>query len=233
MKSTPITLSIILALGLSSCGKKEETAAAPSPAALPAGETETIELKFPNAMFVGTPTPAKLPNLEVPNKDNVVKSIVVPKGTTNLALKKKVTSSDPAPIIGDVELITDGDADGSDGCYVELAPGSQWVQIDLEKESELHNIVVWHFHKAAVAYVDVIVEVSNDPEFTKDVVTLYNSDHDNTQGKGAGKDMAYIETNHGRVIKANGTKARYVRLSSAGSTASELNHYCEVSVYGK
>jgi hypothetical protein len=199
---------------------------------LSAQEQEEVKIEFPKPMFIGTPVPAKLPNLEQPDPTKIVKSFMAPKGTVNVAKGKKVTSSDPAPIIGDLELVTDGDPDGSDGCFVELAPGPQWVQIDLDQPTTINKVAVWHYHKQAQAYVDVLVQVSDDPEFKTGVTTLFNSDHDNTLGQGAGADPAYIETNHGRVIDGKGTKARYVRLTSNGNTSNEMNHYCEVAVYG-
>ena len=227
------------ALALVSCGKPADkgaqtSAAAPAAAeaALPAGETEEIIPEFPKPMFIGTPVPAELPNLEKPDPDKVVKKLIVPKGTVLLSKGKPVTSSDPAPIIGDLTLVTDGDPDGADGSFVELAPGQQWVQVDLEKPAAIHKILMWHYHKQAQAYVDVIVQISDDPEFKNGVTTVFNSDHDNTLGLGEGKDPAYIETNHGRVVDAKGTKGRYVRLYSNGNTSNEMNHYCEVSVYG-
>lgn len=234
--------SLGLAVALSSCGKAgdkaekkgadaKSTAAAPA-AAAPAGDMVEIKPEFPKPMFIGTPVPAELPNMETPDPSKVVKSFMAPKGTVNLAKGKPVTSSDPAPIIGDLNLVTDGDADGSDGCFVELAPGQQWVQVDLQAPAAIHKLMVWHFHKQAQAYVDVVIQVSDDPEFKKGVTTLFNSDHDNTLGFGAGADKAYIETNHGRVIDGKGTKARYVRLYSNGNTSNEMNHYCEVQVYG-
>ena len=234
--SIHILTGLALAITLASCGKTEDkkaegSAAAPAAAAVPAGDLEEIKLEFPKPMFIGTPVPAELPNLEKPDPSKVVKSFSAPAGTVNLAKDKPVTSSDPAPIIGDLPLVTDGDPDGSDGCFVELAPGKQWVQIDLEQQASIFKLLVWHYHKQAQAYVDVVVQVSDDPEF-KTSTTLYNSDHDNTLGFGAGTDMAYIETNHGRVIDGKGTKARYVRLYSNGNTSNEMNHYCEVSVYG-
>jgi hypothetical protein len=197
-----------------------------------AQETEEIKIEFPKPMFIGTPVPAKLPNLETPDPSKIVKSFVAPKGTVNLAKEKEVTSSDPAPIIGDLTLVTDGDADGSDGCFVELAPGPQWVQIDLGASTSINKIAMWHYHKQAQAYVDVVVQVSDDKEFKTGVTTLFNSDHDDTLKLGAGADPAYIETNHGRVVEGKNTKARYVRLTSNGNTSNEMNHYCEVAVYG-
>ena len=184
--------------------------------------------EFPIPMFIGTPVPVKLPNLEPPGKPKL--TMPVPVGTKNVALGKTVTSSDPEPTIGDLEFVTDGDKDGGDGYFVELGFDTQWVQIDLEKEYNVHAVVLWHFHKAACAYYDVVVQLSNDPEF-KESTTIYNNDHDNSSGHGVGADLAYIETNHGRIIDGKGTKARYVRLYSNGNTANDLNHYIEVEVH--
>lgn len=191
-----------------------------------------VKIEFPKPMFIGTPVPAKLPNLEQPDPSKIIKSFMAPAGTVNVALEKPVTSSDPAPIIGELELVTDGDPDGSDGCFVELAPGPQWVQIDLEQSTTINKIAMWHYHKQAQAYVAVVVQVSDDPEFKTGVTTLFNSDIDDVHKFGAGKDPAYIETNHGRVVDGKGTKARYVRLYSNGNTSNEMNHYCEVQVFG-
>lgn len=216
MKHTTIALAAIAALATS----------------VAAEEMEEIKIEFPKPMFIGTPVPAKLPNLEQPDPSKIVKSFQAPKGTVNLAKDKEVTSSDPAPIIGDLPLVTDGDADGSDGCFVELAPGPQWVQIDLGAPTSINKVAVWHYHKQAQAYVDVVIQVSDDKEFKTGVTTLFNSDHDDTLKMGAGADPAYIETNHGRVIDGKNTKAQYVRLYSNGNTSNEMNHYCEVAVYG-
>jgi hypothetical protein len=191
-----------------------------------------VKIEFPKPMFIGTPVPAKLPNLEQPDPSKIIKSFMAPAGTVNVALNKPVTSSDPAPIIGELELVTDGDPDGSDGCFVELAPGPQWVQIDLEQSTTIHKIAMWHYHKQAQAYVAVVVQASDDPEFKTGVTTLFNSDIDDVHKFGAGKDPAYIETNHGRVVDGKGTKARYIRLYSNGNTSNEMNHYCEVQVFG-
>ena len=232
MKNTlHILTGLALVLTLASCGKKEETKA-DAPAAAPAGDLVEIALEFPKPMFIGTPVPAELPNLEKADPSKVVKTIMVPKGTTNLAKGKTVTSSDSAPIIGELSLVTDGDADGADGSFVELMPGKQWVQIDLGAESNIYKIAMWHYHKQAQAYIDVEVQVSDDAEFKTGVTTLFNSDHDDTLKLGAGADPAYIETNHGRVVDGKNTKAQYVRLTSNGNTSNEMNHYCEVQVFG-
>ncbi|MDP1586820.1 MAG: discoidin domain-containing protein [Prosthecobacter sp.] len=238
MKNTiHILTGLALAITLASCGKTEDkkadgAAAAPAGAAVPAGDLEEIKLEFPKPMFIGTPVPAELPNLEKPGTYKPVLSIQVPKGTTNLAKGKKVSSSDSAPIIGDLTLVTDGDADGADGSFVELMPGKQWIQIDLEAPANIHKVAMWHYHKQAQAYIDVLVQVSDDPEFKTGVTTLWNSDDDDSSAMGKGGDPAYVETNHGRIIDGKGAKARYIRLWSNGNTSNDMNHYCEVQVYG-
>ena len=191
-----------------------------------------LPLELPKPLFVGTPVPFKLPNLEQPTG---VKRppFLVPTGTVNLALGKPVTASDTDPLIGEIPFVTDGNKKGTEGTYVELGPGLQWVQIDLGAPATLYAIVCWHFHAQARAYLQMIVQVSDDPEFKKGVVTLFNNDDKNKAGFGVGTSPAYLEKNTGRVIPANKAVARYVRLYSAGNTANELNHYIEVEVFGR
>ena len=191
-----------------------------------------LKTELPPPLFVGTPVPIKLPNLEPPRQGKRP-DFLVPAGTTNIALGKKVTSSDSEPVMGSLDLVTDGDKAGDEGSWVELAPGKQWVQIDLQKPAEIYAILVWHYHSQARVYLDVVVQVSDDPTFSKDVTTVFNADAQNDLGLGAGKDMAYIETYEGKLIDAKGVKGRYVRLYSKGNTTNKLNHYIEVEVFGK
>lgn len=196
-----------------------------------AAEQIPLKLDLPKPMFVGTPVPVKLPNLEKP-LGKARPDMMVPAGTVKLSDGKDVSSSDDFPIIGDLEFITDGDKDGSEGSYVELGPGVQHVQVDLGEPTAISAIVVWHFHAQARAYHDVIVQVSDDPDFLEGVETLYNNDHDNSAGLGVGKDMAYIETSEGRLIDGKGIKKQFIRMYSKGSTANDMNHYIEIEVYG-
>ena len=190
-----------------------------------------LKVEFPPPVLTGTPVPAKLGNLEAPNVK--LPPVLVPAGVINLAKGKKVTSSDPAPVIGELSLITDGDKESEEGYFVELDRGRQWVQIDLGASAELYAVAVWHYHSQARAYLGMIVQVSDDPEFKKDVKTLFNNDDTNSAGFGVGTSPAYLEKNTGRVIPANKAVARYVRLYSSGNTANELNHYIEVEVFGR
>lgn len=189
-----------------------------------------LQLDLPKPLFVGTPRPIKMANLEVFSHKR--DDFMVPAGTELLSAGKPVASSDEFPIIGELDFVTDGDKTGMDGSFLELGPGPQWVQIDLGASSPLAAIVVWHFHSQARVYHDFVVQVSDDKDFKSGITTLYNTDDDNSAGLGAGKDLNYIESNMGRIVDAKGTKARYVRLYSNGNTSNELNHYCEVEVFG-
>jgi len=191
-----------------------------------------LKTELPKPVFVGTPVPFKVPNLEPPLKGRRP-DFMIPAGVTNLALNKPVTSSTPDPINGTLDLVTDGDKAGDEGSYVEVGPGKQWVQIDLGRQADIYAILVWHFHSQERVYFDVVVQVSDDPAFGKDVTTVFNNDAANELGLGAGKDLDYIETYQGKLIDAKGAKGRYVRLYSKGNTTNKLNHYIEVEVWGK
>ena len=194
-----------------------------------AGKVE-LKLNLPKPMFVGTPTNIKSANLEVTGKSR--SAFFVPAGTKLLSLKRPVTSSDSAPVIGDLAMITDGEKSGGEGYFVELGPSKQWVQIDLGASYSLHAILAWHFHSQARVYRDIVVQVSDDKGFAKGVTTVFNNDHDNSLKLGAGKDKEYVDVAEGKLVDPQGAKARYVRLYSSGNTANDLNHYVEVEVYG-
>jgi len=191
-----------------------------------------INIELPKPMFVGTPTNMNIEKLEKP-LGKPRPPFLAPEGTKNVALGKSIASTDDMPIIGELELITDGDKDADEGYFVELGPFTQHITIDLEKEYNIYAIVVWHYHKQARVYFDVIVQVADDADFTKNVRTLFNNDLDNSSGQGKGTDWHYVETAEGKLIDAKGEKARYVRLYSRGNNSNDLNHYIEVEVYGK
>ena len=191
-----------------------------------------LQTDLPKPLFVGTAVPVRVPNLEAPRQGKRP-PLMIPEGSVNLAKGKTVTSSDSQPTTGDLSQITDGVKAGDDGNYVELDKGKQWVQIDLGKPSSIYAVLVWHYHSQARVYKDVVVQVSDDPDFIDKVTTVFNNDTDNAIGLGAGKDTAYIETYEGRLIDVKNVKGRYVRLYSRGNTTNENNHYIEVEVWGK
>ena len=191
-----------------------------------------LPIVLPKPMFVGTPTNIKVANLEkVSGKPRA--PFYAPAGCVNLAAEKVVSSTDELPIIGEIEMITDGDKEAADGSYVELGPFQQHITVDLEKECEIYAVLMWHYHKQARVYFDVIVQTSDDADFITNVKTLFNNDIDGTAGLGIGTDMHYIETSDGRLVNGKGTRARYVRLYSNGSNANDLNNYIEVEIWGK
>jgi hypothetical protein len=191
-----------------------------------------LNTKLPPPLFVGTPVPINVPNLEPPIRGKRP-DFMVPAGTINLARNKKVSSSDNSPDVGTLDMVDDEDKAGDEGSWVELGPGKQWVEIDLAKKANIYAVLVWHFHSQARVYRDVVVQVSDDPTFTSGVTTIFNNDFHGELGLGAGKDLNYIETYQGKLIDAKGVSGRYVRLYSNGNTANKLNHYIEVEVWGK
>lgn len=181
------------------------------------------------------------PNVEKPGGERSV--FMVPPGTENLAAYRPVTSNEAIPVTGDLGMVTDNDKRSYDGYVLGLGVGfdqnmvirPQWVQIDLEQCAPIYAIAVWHDWSLTSHYTvvrDVIVHVSNDPEFCRDIRTLFNNDHDNSSGMGRGKDRGYAETHQGKLIDACGVRARYMRLYSRGSSRDDMNRYVEVAVYG-
>lgn len=224
MKSpiTNITIAILAAVVVAAIGIHNKGKSKLSP----------LEIKLPRAMFVGTEKPIRVSNLKKFSTEDRP-PFLAPAGTTNVALDKPVTSSDEEPIIGEIEMITDGDKETADGSYVELGPFLQRITIDLEAMYEIYAVAIWHFHQQPQVYFDVIVQVSDDSDFITNVRTLFNNDTNNSAGVGSGTDMHYVETHKGELIDAKGTKARYVRLYSNGNNNNDLNHYVEVEVYGR
>lgn len=206
----------------------------PAARSLECGSSElvAIETELPNPMFVGTPQNIRVPNLEKP-LGHARPPFLAPVGTKNIAVGKTVASSDEEPIIGEIEMVTDGDKEAADGSYVELGPFVQHVTIDLGARCNIYAILMWHFHKQARVYYDVVVQAADDADFITNVKTVFNNDHDNSLGLGIGSDMHYVETSEGKLIDAKGVEGRYVRLYSNGNTSNELNHYIEVEVFGK
>ena len=137
---------------------------------------KTLKLAVPSAQLSGTPVPISIDNLDTYKGPQ--KEIQVPDDVQNIAKGKEVTSSDDFPMTGEFTLITDGNKDGAEGCYVEIMDGLQWVQIDLGKTSDIYAIAMWHFHSQERAYKDVIVQISDDKTFKNGVKTVFNNDHD-------------------------------------------------------
>ena len=195
-------------------------------------EDKELPLVLPKSVALGTPRPMKINNLE-PVSSSPRKLPKVPAEAVNLAKGCNVTSSAREAAAGDFSYLTDGDKGGEEGFEVELPRGAHWVQVDLGKSAEISAIALWHFHRERRVYFNVIVQISNDPAFKKDVTTVYNNDSENELGLGKGKDYCYYESNEGRVMAvAPAVKGRYVRFYSKGNSAGPSNDYIEAEVWG-
>lgn len=218
----PMALGVLALVALNNCGRAEEN---PEPVLIP------LETSIPRAVFGGR-APLKLENLEQIGKRQ--EPLLVPRGIENLALGKTVTSSDPTPLHGKLAYVTDGQKAATKESFVELGSSKQWIQIDLREEAEIFGVWLWHLYSSVRAYIDVVVMISSDEDFADGTeVTIYNNDHDNSSGLGPGREKAYIETNRGRIIDAQGTKGRYIRFYSNGNTLDQMNHYIEVEIWGR
>lgn len=210
-----------------------EAATAPESQPANAGDVKPIPLVLPKPMFVGTPENlAGIENLEKP-LGKARPPFMAPEGTVNLALNKPVTSSEPEPITGELEMLVDGDKEATEGSVIELGPFKQWVQIDLGSSNDIYAVVAWHYHKTPRVYFDVVAQVCDDQDFVTDVKTIFNNDMDNSLGFGVGQDRHYVETAEGKLIDAKGVKGRFVRLYSQANNQNDYSHYIEVEVYGQ
>jgi len=195
-------------------------------------EDKELPLVLPKSVALGTPRPMKINNLEPVSKNPRVLP-KVPAAAVNLAKGCDVTSSAREAAAGDFSYLTDGDKGGEEGFEVELPRGAHWVQVDLKKSAEISAIVLWHFHRERRVYFNVIVQISDDAAFKKDVTTVYNNDAEGELGLGKGKDYCYYESNEGRVMALSpAVKGRYVRFYSKGNSAGPSNDYIEAEVWG-
>ena len=192
-----------------------------------------LDIVLPKPAFRGTPPDLELTeHIEPPSETNRPPVLMVPPGTANLALHKRVTCSDHNPSAGSPELVTNGDKEPADDSFLQMRRGLQWVQIDLVQPAAISYILVWHAHNAAQIYKCVISQIADDADFTQNVRTVYNNDYENKAGLGLGKHKQYLESFEGRWMPVPGEKARYVRSYSMGSTYSSLNRITEIEVYG-
>ncbi len=195
------------------------------------GDKEALKIELPEPCYIGTSPEYWSPTLE-PEDFKAYPPIMAPKGAAIVSKDKPVTSS-AAPSIGKLSMLVDGDKNYVPGSIMELPEGVQWVQVDLQSPHEIYAILLWHCYKDKWVCFDVIVQVSNDPEFKTGVTTLYNNDADNSSHLGVGMDKEYRETNKGRLMDAKGITARYVRSYTNGNCTNDMNNYIELEVFGR
>jgi hypothetical protein len=159
--------------------------------------------------------------------------LLVPKDAVNVAPGKKITCSDKNVAAGDLAKLTDGDKEAEESSILLLRKGLQWVQFDLGVPHEIYAVVIWHAFDTSKIYRSVIVQAADDADFTDNVRTLFNNDRENSAGLGIGADRQYFESNEGKIIDAQGARARFLRLYSNGNSDSRMNEYTEVEIYAR
>lgn len=216
----PPLIAIALALALPACSHH--------PAPQPAADTQLVEMPIP------LPPPLPLnpdipipPGVEIPTTHP---TIIAPRNAVNLALHRPVTSSDPNPTWGFLGMITDGDKSSGEGRIVDVGPGRQWIQVDLGRECDIYGISIWRDYAAERIYDAMIVQLSDDADFIKDVWTVYDNDVKNWIGMGYGNRPRYVEAYQGKTIPVKRLTARYVRIWSLSDDGTEK--FVEVEVYG-
>lgn len=202
---------------------------------LVSGESaDVVALKtfIPTPAFRSGPISVTATNLE-PRSSAPRATFWVPTCTTNLAAGRPVSASNTNLAPSLLTKITDGEKSSSENSCVEVGFRKQWVKIDLEQDAEIFAVLVWHCYSEHSIFFDVVAQVSPDPDFQREVTTIFNNDTDNTLGLGIGKDQHYHETHEGKLMDAKGVKGRYVRLCSNGSARDLSNYYMEVEVFGR
>ena len=191
---------------------------------------EPLALQLPAPTLKGTPEDLPTgPYIEA-YSDKAPPAFLVPKGVKNVAAGKTATSS-VKPFTGELEQLTDGKKEAFDYDSVEMKKGTQWIQVDLGDTYTIHAVAMWHDHRYIQVMKDVIVQISDDPEFKTGVTTVYNNDTDNSSGLGVGTDREYFETKFGRIVDGKSAKGRYVRGYTKGGSLSALNCWQEIEVY--
>ena len=187
-------------------------------------------------------TPGYPKNLQTPPhlREEVRRAdFMVPKGLRNLAQGRPVTSSmTEEPIIGELSQLTDGIRRSGEFDFVEFDADPQWAQVDLGATHTLHGIVIWHYYKNPVIYNDVIVQIADDLEFSSNVRTVFNNDHDNSSGLGQGSDTAFFARWWGEIVDLRGpakegTPARCIRVWTNGACGGEPTRLVEIQAFGK
>ena len=114
---------------------------------------------------------------------------------------------------------------------------SSYLQVDLGAVENVTSINLVRYYQDGRIYPNTTIVLSEDKNFDENDTVVYNSDAENKNGFGAGKDQAYAETSAGKTfdVKA-GTQARYVRVYMNGNKRSDgtgnTNHIVELEVMG-
>jgi len=190
-----------------------------------------LAIELPEPFFGGTPYDG--PHIFDPDEEIPRPPFLVPEGTVLLSRGKPVSSNVLTPRSGTLSQITDGIKKADAENRVDLGRCVPWIQIDLGAEHQLAAIMMWRSWKGGDVYLNVIVQISNDPFFKEGVTTLFNNDREDELHLGAGQDYNYFERHDGKLIDAKGVTARYIRSYTSGSIYGGINNLVEVEVWGR
>ncbi|WP_195419954.1 discoidin domain-containing protein, partial [Collinsella sp. D33t1_170424_A12] len=114
---------------------------------------------------------------------------------------------------------------------------SSYLQVDLGAVQNVTSINLYRYYQDSRTYPNTTIVLSKDKTFDENDVIVYNSDAENKNGFGAGKDQAYAETSAGKTFEVKaGTQARYVRVYMNGNqranATGNTNHIVELEVMG-
>lgn len=185
----------------------------------------------------------------------------LPVGSRNLALGRSVTTNFPQPLLGCLEMITDGDKgvvtypDGrlrfvdADNCHVEFSPsvpgvigddahglGPRYIQFDLQDSVAIDAVWIWPGYREHGYDVvrKLVVQASHDPSFTTDSTTIFNCDTSNSMGFGIGVDRPFATSRFGKLIQPASISGRFVRIWWDGSVMFPFEtRIVEVEIYGR
>lgn len=117
------------------------------------------------------------------------------------------------------------------GDFVDVGTGAVHAVMDLGATVTLNKIMMWHYFSDSRKYHDVIVQISNDADFSS-YTNVFNNDTDNSASQGLGTDAEYTETGAGKSITFGPISGRYVRFWLNGNTMNTSNQFVELEVYG-
>lgn len=203
-----------------------------------AGEVK-LEPELPRPLSTGSASPPPGVKWDGPESFSDLRKRVdnvrIAEGCRLLSLNCPVKVSDKAPL-GDPAVITDGIRVSEQANMLDLAPGRQWVVIDLGARREIHCLWLWmNYLIPWVACENIIVLVTDNPDEPGNAngTYVFNNDRDGSEGFGKGTDPEWAETNYGRPITFPPLKARYVKVWMNGRNVDGLNILTEIAVYGK
>jgi hypothetical protein len=141
----------------------------------------------------------------------------------NVARNKAVTTNAATTSNQPLSALTDGVTARDKYVLYSVSTGPKWAQVDLGRAYDITRLNVrsdWGSSAGVYRTTrDVVVQLSNDPDFATGVVTVFNNDADNSSGLGAGTDAEYLEPADGSgkdIHLASTVNARYVRFWANG-----------------